>query len=181
MTVYYRKIKIDYLSEIITKCLSYVKTQEDIYFQKTVGAYRNLNFDELIDCCPELLTAFDRYNIKCTYAATFVTYQNLGIFPHRDGGNDQARINIPLENCKNTFTGFYKGGMPLSYVNKTTGTIATRFIGPGITLIDQVEIDQATVIRVKAPHSVKMDEDHFPRVTITIGFDRDPVFLLDEL
>ena len=179
MTVYYRKIKIDYLSEIITKCLSYVKTQEDIYFQKTVGAYRNLNFDELIDCCPELLTAFDRYNIKCTYAATFVTYQNLGIFPHRDGGNDQARINIPLENCKNTFTEFYEGGQPHVYVNPLTKIIATRIVDA--RLVDQVEIDQATVIRVKAPHSVKMDEDHFPRVTITIGFDRDPVFLLDEL
>ena len=43
----------------------------------------------------------------------------------------------------------------------------------------KVEIDQATVIRIKAPHSVKMDEAHAPRVTLTLGFDRDPVFLLE--
>jgi hypothetical protein len=180
MSAYYKKIEIDHLDTIKIKCLEYIKTQADIYYNPQ-GSYLNLNFPELVAYCPELLTAFNQYDIVCTYAAAFVTYRNADILVHIDDGNDQARINIPLENCKNTFTGFYKGGMPLSYVNKTTGTIATRFIGPGITLIDQVEIDQATVIRVKAPHSVKMDEDHFPRVTITIGFDRDPVFLLDEL
>jgi hypothetical protein len=48
MSHYYQKIEIDYLDQIMTKCLAYVKTQEDIYFQKQVGAYRNLNFNELI-------------------------------------------------------------------------------------------------------------------------------------
>ena len=180
MSAYYKKIEIDHLDIIKIKCLEYVKTQADIYYNPQ-GSYLNLNFTELVAYCPELLTAFNQYDIVCTYAAAFVTYSNSEVLVHIDDGNDQARINIPLENCKNTFTGFYKGGMPLSYINKTTGTIATRFIGPGITLIDQVEIDQATVIRVKAPHSVQMDEAHAPRVTLTIGFNRDPVFLLDEL
>jgi hypothetical protein len=180
MSRYYQKIEIDHLDIIKIKCLEYIKTQTDIYYQKPLGAYRNLNFTELTACCPELLTAFNRYNIVCTYAAAFVTYRNLDILVHIDNGNNQARINIPLENCKNTFTRFYKGGTPLSYVNEITGTIATRFIGPGITLVDQVEIDQATVVRIKAPHSVMMDEDHAPRVTLTLGFDRDPGFLLED-
>ena len=177
MSHYYQKIEIDYLDQIMTKCLAYVKTQEDIYFQKQVGAYRNLNFNELITACPELSTAFDRYDIKCTYSASFILYTTAGNFVHIDAGTDQARINIPLENCQNTFTEFYEGGKSLSYTNSVTGTTATRIIGA--KLVDQVEIDQATVIRVKAAHSVRMDENHAPRVTLTLGFDRDPVFLLD--
>ena len=177
MSHYYQKIEINYLDQIMTKCLAYVKTQEDIYFQKPVGAYRTLNFNELIAACPELLTAFDQHNIKCTYAAAFVVYTSTGSFVHVDAGTDQARINIPLENCQNTFTEFYEGGKTLSYTNPATGTKATRIIGA--KLVDKVEIDQATVIRVKAAHSVIMDKNYAPRVTLTLGFDRDPVFLLD--
>jgi|APGre2960657373_1045057.scaffolds.fasta_scaffold03745_7 hypothetical protein len=177
MSRYYQKIEIDHLDIIKIKCLEYIKTQRDIYYQKPLGAYRNLNFNELITSCPELLIAFDRYNIKCIYAAVFVVYTNAGVFVHADAGTDQARINIPLENCQNTFTEFYEGGKTLSYTNPITGTNATRIIGA--KLVDKVEIDQATVIRVKAAHSVHLDENHAPRVTLTLGFDRDPVFLLD--
>ena len=178
MSRYYQKIEIDHLDTIRTKCLEYVKSHRDIYYQEPIGSYRNLNFNELTECCPELLTAFDRYNIKCTYAAAFVLYKNNGVFVHIDAGNDQARINVPLENCKNTFTNFYQGGTPLEYVNPETGTTATRLVGA--TLVDKVEIDQATVIRIKAPHSITMDEEHAPRVTLTMGFDRDPVFMLED-
>ena len=177
MSQYYRKIEIDHLDIIKIKCLEYIKTQEDIYY-KPQGSYLNLNFKELIAYCPELLTAFNRYNITCTYAAAFVTYRNRDVLVHIDAGHQQARINIPLENCKNTFTEFYDHGRSIPYVNPITGTTATRIVGA--KLVDKVEIDQTTVIRVKAPHSVKMDEHHAPRVTLTIGFDRDPVFLLEE-
>ena len=178
MSYYYRKIEIDHLDTIKIKCLEYIKTQEKIYY-KPQGYFLNLNFEELITYCPELLTAFNRYNIVCIYAAAFITYRNKGIPVHVDSGTQQARINIPLENCKNTFTGFYKNGHIIPYVNPITGITAS--IITGAVLVDKVEIDQATVIRVKAPHSVHMDENHTPRVTLTIGFNRDPVFLLDEL
>lgn len=179
MSYYYQKIEIDHLEEIKSKCLEYVKSQTNIYFQKTIGSYRMLNFSELTTICPELLTAFNRHNIKCIYAAAFVSYTNASIFVHKDAGHSQARINIPLENCKGTFTEFYKGGISISYVNPVTGTEATKFVGQGLTLVDKVEIDQATVIRISAPHSVKMDENRAPRVTLTLGFNKDPVFLLD--
>jgi hypothetical protein len=177
MTVYYRKIEIDHLDIIKIKCLEYIKTQVDIYYNPK-GSYLNLNFRELTEYCPEVLTAFNRYDIVCTYAAAFIVYRNSDMIVHVDAGNDQARINIPLENCSNTFTEFYTGGEPLSFVNKITGTTATRMVGSGVTLVDKVEIDQATVIRVKAPHMVKMDELRSPRLTLTLGFNRDPVFLL---
>ncbi len=177
---YYKKIEIEHLSEIISKCLSYVKKQTEIYLQYPLGAYRNLDFQELIKHCPELLTAFNKYNIQPVYAAAFVTYSNSSVHIHIDAGSDLARINIPLQNCKNTFTEFYTGGKLEPYYNPITGISATKLVGPGLTLVDKVEIDQATVIRVKEPHSVHMDEQHRPRVTLTIGFDRDPVFLLED-
>ncbi len=177
--IYYRKIEIDQLEEIKIKCLEYVKTQKEIYFQHPFGAFRFLNFQELTAHCPALLTAFIKYSIQPTYAAAFVTYRNSSVPVHVDAGSDLARINIPLQNCKNTYTEFYTGGVIQSYYNPITGIVATTLVGPDLTLVDKVEIDQATVIRVKEPHSVRMDENYAPRVTLTIGFDRDPVFLLE--
>ena len=47
-------------------------------------------------------------------------------------------------------------------------------------LVDRVEITQATIIRTKVLHSVDLPIDNpVPRITLTLGFDKDPVFLLD--
>jgi len=182
MSAYYKKIEIDHLDTIKIKCLEYIKNQKEIYLQKPVGSFRFLNFQELTSFCPELLTAFNRYRLTCTYAIAFIMYSNSDIVPHIDDKDIiQARINIPLENCKNTFTIFFEGGTPTLYVNHNTGVSTTLYKGPELRVVDKVEIDQPTVIRIKAPHSVQMDDAHAPRVTLTLGFDRDPVFLLDEL
>ena len=182
MSYYYRKIEIDHLDIIQTKCLEYIKTQKEIYLQKPVGSFRFLNFQELTACCPELLTAFNRYGLTCTYAIAFIMYSNSDVVPHIDDKDIiQARINIPLENYKNTFTMFFEGGAPTLYINHNTGISTTLYKGPGLRVVDKVEIDQATVIRIKAPHSVQMDDTHAPRVILTLGFNLDPVFLLDEL
>jgi hypothetical protein len=50
----------------------------------------------------------------------------------------------------------------------------------GLKMVDRVEITQATVIRVNEPHDVVMNSNTEHRITLTLGFDRDPVFLLED-
>lgn len=47
-------------------------------------------------------------------------------------------------------------------------------------LLDEVEIDCVTVIRVNTAHTVFMPpKAPNPRITLTLSFDKDPTFLLD--
>lgn len=174
---YYKKIEIPNLQEIIAKCLAYVKTQKEIYYQYPRGSFRHLNFKELVLHCPELMTAFSNYNIKPIHAVAIVIYRNTDMWVHIDSAPCLARINIPLQNCKNTYTEFYTGGEKEEYTNPFTGITASKIVKA--ILVDRVEIDQATVIRVNEPHTVRLDERFAPRVTLSIAFDKDPIFILD--
>ena len=44
---------------------------------------------------------------------------------------------------------------------------------------DRVEVDQPTVLRVRAAHKVIMNAHTPPRINLTLGFDKDPVYMLD--
>jgi hypothetical protein len=44
---------------------------------------------------------------------------------------------------------------------------------------DRVEIDQPTVLRVRAPHKVVINELTVPRINLTLGFNRDPVYMFE--
>ena len=52
--------------------------------------------------------------------------------------------------------------------------------GDDCKLVDKVEIKQATVIKTGALHSVYMPKDNpVPRITLTLGFHKDPVYMLE--
>ena len=122
----------------------------------------------------------------CNLAVAFVMYDNTQTTIHIDvykpTHKNITRINVPILNTKNTFTRFYTGGDFSLYTNPVTDITNYTLTGlAGLRLVDKVEIDKPTVVKVNVPHDVKMDLEHVPRITLSLGFDRDPVFLLDEL
>jgi len=176
---YYKKIDVDYLDEIVAISLEYIKSKQDIYSKSKKGSFHLLDTYKLLNLCPQINHAFNKYNLVCDYTAAFITYSNSEAPIHIDSYGKEARINIPLENCKGSFTKFYSGGDFKSWANPETRITAFEYIG-GATFADQVELDQPTVIRVRVPHRVQMNPMFgVPRVALTLGFNVDPVFLLD--
>ena len=180
MSNFYKKINIDNYDLIIEKCLAYVKTIDKIYYREFPKAsWYNLTIDSLKNVCPEIELAFQKYDLNIYMAAIFIMYHPRHSAVHTDAYPDQARINLPLMNCKNTYTNFYKSDKePIERIIPLSGE--TYFTVDDYTLVDRVEITQATVLRTKALHHVDMPLDNpVPRITLTLGFDKDPVYLLD--
>jgi hypothetical protein len=100
---------------------------------------------------------------------------------HVDGYPQSARINLPLLNCKGSKTVFYSGGeFNKRTFNSKTSIGAWILSGTaGIRTADSVEIDAPTVVLVNEPHAVLMSELS-PRITLSLGFDKDPIFLLKD-
>ena len=179
--IYYKPIELDYYDIIVKKCLTYVKTNDTIYSRLTPAtSWYNLNLEILKRICPELDVAFQKYDLIISMAAAFVMYNSNHASVHIDAFPSQARINIPLLNCANTYTNFYvSDSEPNLRIDPNTG-IKSFYITGNYELVDRVEITQATVIRTKAPHSVDLPINNpVPRITLTLGFNKDPVFLLD--
>jgi hypothetical protein len=180
---YYKKIEIDYYDDIVSDTLNYLKEQKpDIYNRKIDATYYILDLDEFKKFCPKLNLGFERYGIVCIFAVAFVMEHNGNAPIHIDNypyGN--ARINLPILNTKGSLTRFYTGGVFQQIINPVSQVPALRLKSlDGLKNVDSVEIDQATVIRVNEPHDIAMNVNNSPRITLTLGFDKDPVFLLED-
>ena len=146
------------------------------------ATYYVLDLAEFKKYCPKIDLGFARYNITCTYAVAFVMYTNSHAGVHIDNyQRGDARINIPLLNTTGSYTRFFTGGVFKETLNPETGIPALVLKSmDGLKLVDKVEIDRPTVIRVNEPHDILMNMNTVPRITLTLGFDRDPIFLLED-
>ena len=179
--IYYKPIELDYYDIIVRKCLAYVKTMDKAYNRVlSKASWYDLNLMTLIKECPEIILAFNKYDLKPIMAAAYIMYDPTHTSIHVDHFPSQTRINLPLLNCKNTYTNFYKSkNEPVKWINPDSGVVSYNVVGD-YELVDRVEIMQATIIRTKVLHSVDLPIDNpVPRITLTLGFDKDPVFLLD--
>jgi hypothetical protein len=177
--IYYKLLDIENIDVIIQKCLQYAKTIDTAYYRK-LSTFNFIKESELVNICPELVNGLQKYDLTIRMAALHVMYQPWHSPIHIDNYNAQARINIPLLNCANTYTNFYEsdGGMS-KFVNPKSGVTSWNPIGK-CRLVDRVELTQATVIRIKVFHSVELPKTNpVPRISLTLGFDKDPVYMLE--
>jgi hypothetical protein len=180
---YYKKIEIDYFDEIVADTLKYLKEHKPNIYNKTIEAtYYVLDLDEFKKYCPKLDLGFVRYDLICNFAVAFVMNKTSDVKVHIDRYTlGKARINLPIINTNNTFTRFYTGGNFTPYTNPLTNITSMQINDfDNLILVDKVEIDKATVMLVNQPHDILKVNTARPRITLTLGFDRDPAFLLED-
>lgn len=180
---YYKKINIDYYNDIVTDSLNYIKEKTpDIYNRKIDASYYLLDVVDFKKHCPKLDLAFSKFDIVCNFVVAFVMNRTSDVSVHVDNyPRGDARINIPLLNTSKTKTRFFTGGVYKKVINPITNIEHMKLeSNSGLKYIDGVEIDQATVIRVNEPHDIIMYSTASPRITLSLGFDKDPVFLLED-
>lgn len=177
---YYTEIDIDHFDVIVKKSLEFIKNKSEIYERQSNASWYNINISELLEAVPEILSAFSKFNLTPVMVAAYVMYDNRHTAIHRDAYPSLARINIPLLNCSGTYTTFYKNDKIREFINPHTGVKSYRNVNADIELVDRIELKKATVLRTNEPHSVDLPiTGAVPRITLTIGFDKDPVFLLE--
>lgn len=112
-------------------------------------------------------------------SASIVQIKGRGLIHVDDVSDIEARINIPLLNCDQSFTTFYET------TDKTPVTYQThvKFYVPDETkcrMVDAVVLSQPTVLRVSEPHRV-ICRTTAPRCSLTLRVSPDPVYLLQPL
>jgi hypothetical protein len=95
----------------------------------------------------------------------------------------KARLNIPVANCKGSYTAFFKF-TPEEEAKKDLypGEVWTwpREVRDTVKPILEFQLLQPTIIRTSEPHTVFCRECKFPRISLTISFKEDVVKYLDE-
>lgn len=178
---YFKKIEIDDQDLVIAQCKNYIENIDYIYNRKLNATYYPLNFEPFVERCSLIKTSFKRYNINCNFAAVYVSYNNSQNPIHIDNYVHDARINLPILNCEFSTTYYYEGGIFKVKNNSNTKTSPSLFEKPdnNFKLIDSVVVDSPVVLLVNKPHKVHMNSEKYPRISLTLGFDVDPIFLLE--
>lgn len=195
---YYREIELDQFEIIQQKLIEYSSKVLENKKINTIGYYSIRNYSLLLEEIPELVAAFAKYNLNIRSVAFYITNKpTVDYVPkeqpiknlahtvknpiHTDIYHHKARINIPVLNTRGTFTRFFTNCKLKPWKNPISGTEFELITNTDYIEVDSVEILKTTVIRVQEPHMVQLYEGlPLPRITITIGFDRDPVYLLEE-
>lgn len=173
---YYKKINIQNQETIIEKIKFFLHQKNHI--ESNISGFIPLNFTEVINHCPELFVSLLNKKLKIISVSLYKTINNSNPV-HIDNVKNyyKCRINIPILNCLGTHTVFYKA-TPISLVDQGHNNVSLiRCIDE--VEVDRVTIDQPTIIRVDQPHKVIMDEQHSPRICLTVRCDPDPFILLN--
>jgi hypothetical protein len=126
---------------------------------------------------PLIDNLFLPYLLTCTKAHVYVMHNEHEGALHCDNSKHNARINFPILNCNNTYTEFYSVDKSIYFTNSKY-TIKLPANDATIKLINRVEIKQPTVLNVNAYHKVILNSDNRPRITLSLSFNQDPIFLL---
>ena len=175
---YWARIEADNVEVIQAKTLQFLIDNRD----KLKSTFCPLLFQDYIRAVPEILTAFSKNNIKPIAAAVYVMHKNTDVSPHKDVTRAIGRINIPIVNCDNTWTLFYKlkeGAEGEKVTLLPSGVPYRSFDITDVEEVDRVSITEPTIIRPQEIHSVIMNEEATPRITLTLTCSPDPGYLLE--
>lgn len=173
---YHKHIDIDNFKVIQQKTLDFISSKNNV---DRIGFYW-MPWKEYTEYCPEILTSFSRYGLTPTGAATITTAKFEHSIVHVDAVQHECRINIPILNCEGSMTEFYSGGeYDIKYTPGEKNPYMILKKDSIATKVDEVELNQPTVIKVLQPHYVRTNLQATPRISLSVQFDIDPVFLLD--
>jgi hypothetical protein len=176
----YKKIDISHYEEIVQNSLEYIKQSPMIFYrQRPCASFYELKLSDFLKAVPQVEVSFKELGMTCIRAAVYVMYKAEHTSIHKDAIQPLARINLPLLNCRNTYTEFYKNVETVLWKNPNTGIVSHVVSNDNYELSDRVELTQATILRVSEAHKVYLDSTEVPRIALTLGFFPNPVHLLD--
>lgn len=127
---------------------------------------------------PEVLDMLKPLGVDLRFIAFFVQHTN-NCNIHVDRDAHHSRINIPVMNCEYSETRFYTSARPAVQAFEASGTPYYYYDPEHCTCVDRYVLDGAILLRVREPHQVVIMQEHYPRISCSIGIKQDITYLLE--
>lgn len=179
MKNFWKRVPLQNWESLSEKIKNYILNETDVL---TRGLFFNdLDYDKFNICVPELREEFRKLDLELNGCFAVVNWSSETMGIHSDlEDTNSTRINLPIMNCNGTSTVFYKADRNESQILEYPGGFPYYLYDPTKCVeVDRVELNQPTALDIWSPHKVIVpDNATVPRISITCGFDRDPVELL---
>lgn len=178
---FYKTVDVPNWQAISSKMRLFVEQRPKVFGRGYHINLMRLDEQEVRQECPELNRAFDHLNLKVTDVMVFVLWNQDQCGIHKDTWHHAARINMPLLNCEGSFTAFYSDDEPSVRVKNGQGKFVEVLKNQVAPIQCKFELAEPTVMRVLSFHKVLLPRGvrNAPRISLSLGFDIDPVVLLE--
>lgn len=174
---YYKYLNLD-CTIVSNKLKEYLSNNPKFLDESVMAAWRNANAADVLEKVPELQDLFNPLNIRIRYLAFFVSSVMFGKIHIDADEKSKCRINIPVLNCENTETRFFKTPDTPVKIFQPDGIPLWDFDPSSCIHVDQFYLTQPVVFRNTEPHQVVSNNIGKTRVSCTIGFHEDIEYLL---
>jgi len=186
---YFKYIDIDNYQAVAHNSRAFVSEiySKQIRDQKSI--FQQIPWKIYLKYCPEILTAFSKYDLEPTSAFIYLIYNQAQAPLHIDtlsNTSNKCRVNIPIFNCEYSRTEFYTykdRDLLLNTIwNQRAygGYIELDETDVNVEKVDEVVVDRPTILRVQEIHRVLVDNINIPRTVLSFRTIKDPVYLLEE-
>jgi hypothetical protein len=179
--IYYKKIDLPNYQEIRNRSLEFVKNDE-IIFQKKLGAYNGVDLKKFISYCPLLVPSLAELGFEPVQISFIVVYEDHHMPMHIDSFPPYAKLLIPILNTEGSKTNFYGNCRVIKTINPRSGTRSYRPLeSDEIQLKDSFELNEPTILRTSNPHAIKVNKSNLPRISLQIETNPDCVKYLNPI
>jgi hypothetical protein len=143
--------------------------------------WNEVNLLKLLIGVPRLGIVLRSLGVRATYAVAIVLRENDRPIIHIDRmPNVHARILFPVMNTEGTYTAFYETDSPGTLITDyDVNKESLQFQPEEVTEVTRFALTRPVILRVDRPHAVICESNEFPRVTLSIRFDKDPLWMLE--
>jgi hypothetical protein len=174
----YERLTIPGIENLMAQARAYATSSQSVMKMEARVHLIPIPLDDALRQMPAL-DLFRVLGLTVNRAYFYVIYENNESNPHSDEYPQDARINVPVLNCEQTYLQFWEGVKTYDHKNPLGFRVKIAVPGSG-RVCDRVELIQPTVFRVNTIHNVVMENPEArPRITLSLGFDRCPSFLLE--
>lgn len=170
---YWKRFPLTHLEAIQEKALKFALALPNIVSGKI---WIPVDMPAFRRAVPELTIALAQHRVSAPNVAIIAITKREGMSVHIDEGSHVARLNIPLQNCEGSMTEFYTyphepvlmhsiGGIPYLHLEHQDQCVK----------VDEVELNQPTLLRISEPHRVACNANLLPRLALTVQLSPDPV------
>lgn len=171
------------------KLFQYYWRQYDEYFYRVNDFWNPLRpkkLPEIMNKIPELGSLENNFGSIRELTILVLNGDSSTLHTDHDIGRNRgvrARLNIPVLNCAGSTTAFFEIPTSLYHLyrenegkTKTWPQELRNILKP----VTQVDLLQPTILRISEPHTVFCHSCNFPRISLTVSFEKDIVHLLDQ-
>jgi hypothetical protein len=141
--------------------------------------WNNVDTQKFLHECPEFQKLFDPLNITVNKIAITVSTNNSyndGI--HKDHDIKKVRINLPILNCEQSITNFYRSSIVPEKKFLRNGIPYYSINRKDCELVDSFCLDRPAALNIQELHQVVIPTPNILRISCTIRFNENIDYLL---